>query len=294
MTVGGSKKRRRDSGGSGGSGGGGEKQRSAFGRKKKGAAAAASGDAAPAAQPDEFLGAEAEARMAERKAQRQRLCELREKSLEDGDDDGDDGEPAGKKQKKDRKPKKKDRAPKNQAVNEKVPKKEKLLSKFKKKPDPPLDGNELLTKWRTNRASLPIDFERLLDPTLDEERRGDLFEAEDEDAQEKYAWAIPDERALKACAAFSPLVEMGAGAGYWARMLRDMGCTVHPFDCDVGAKARAAGVLAPAWTSVAKGGPEKLGKYPGAALLMLYPDDLSEGGHQDGASSALFPMFTPH
>jgi hypothetical protein len=78
----------------------------------------------------------------------------------------------------------------------------------------------------------------LLDPSLDEQRRGDLFEAEDEDAQEKYAWAIPDERALKACAAFSPLVEMGAGAGYWARLLREMGCTVSPFDCDVGNKAR--------------------------------------------------------
>ena len=156
------------------------------------------------------------------------------------------------------------------------------MSRFRKKhKDPPLEGNELLVRWRTNRATLPADFPRLLDPMLDGERRGDLFEAEDEDAQEKYAWAIPDERALKICAAFSPLVEIGAGAGYWARLLRDMGVVVHAFDCDVGDKTRAAGVLAPAWTSVEKGGPEKLTRHKKAALLLLYPDDLSPGGHRE-------------
>ena len=37
-----------------------------------------------------------------------------------------------------------------------------------------LEGNELLHRWRANRVTLPADFGRLLDPTLDEERRGDL------------------------------------------------------------------------------------------------------------------------
>ena len=86
---------------------------------------------------------------------------------------------------------------------------------------------------------------------------------------------------MKVCAAFSPLVEIGAGAGYWARLLRDMGAVVHAFDCDVGDKTRAAGVLAPAWTSVEKGGPEKLKKHKKATLLLVYPDDLSPGGHHD-------------
>jgi hypothetical protein len=148
-----------------------------------------------------------------------------------------------------------------------------------------LDGNELLRRWRVNRATLPADFHRLLDPTLDEERRGDLFEAEDEEAQEKYAWAIPDERALRACAMFSPLVEMGAGAGYWARLLRDMGCEVHPFDCDVGDAARAAGVPAQPWTVVEKGGVEQLARYPEATLLILYPDDLGGRREEEGDRS---------
>jgi hypothetical protein len=60
-----------------------------------------------------------------------------------------------------------------------------------------------------------------------------------------------------------------------------MGAVVHAFDCDVGNKTRAAGVLAPAWTSVEKGGPAKLYKHKKSTLLLLYPDDLSPGGYLD-------------
>ena len=67
---------------------------------------------------------------------------------------------------------------------------------------PPLKGNELFDRWKANRLTLPSDFHRLLDPTIEEQHRGDLFEAEDEEAMEKYSWAIPDERALKICAHF--------------------------------------------------------------------------------------------
>lgn len=46
----------------------------------------------------------------------------------------------------------------------------------------------------------------------------------------KYAWAIPDERALQILASFSPLIEIGAGRGYWARLLRDQGVNILAFD----------------------------------------------------------------
>ena len=152
---------------------------------------------------------------------------------------------------------------------------------------PTLQRNELLERWRANRRSLPPDFERLLDPELDNTRRGDLFEAEDEDAMERFAWAIPDARALRACAAFAPLVEMGAGAGYWARLLHDMGVEIEAFDKDVGAATRAAGMLAAPWTHVARGGPEQLlhERFSRSTLLLIYPDDLggcrSAGEHED-------------
>jgi hypothetical protein len=33
----------------------------------------------------------------------------------------------------------------------------------------------------------------------------------------QYAWAVPDDKALNILREFSPLVEVGAGKGYWAR-----------------------------------------------------------------------------
>lgn len=140
---------------------------------------------------------------------------------------------------------------------------------------PSLQGNELYEKWKSNRLSLPADFSRLLDPEIDEERRGDLFEAEDENAMEKYAWAIPDERALRILEHFAPLVEMGAGAGYWARLLRERKVTIFAYDKEVGENCKAAGVSARPFTKVEKGGTEILSLYPNAvnaALLLIYPD----------------------
>ena len=41
-----------------------------------------------------------------------------------------------------------------------------------------------------------------------------------------YAWAVPDDKALNILRHFSPLVEMGAGKGYWSRYVSLCGCTV--------------------------------------------------------------------
>jgi hypothetical protein len=92
---------------------------------------------------------------------------------------------------------------------------------------------------------------------------------------DRYAWAIPDERALRICAFYSPLVEMGAGAGYWARLLRerDDKVTITAFDRHVGENTKAAGVQVKPFTVVNKGGPDLLANYPNATLLLIYPDD---------------------
>lgn len=149
----------------------------------------------------------------------------------------------------------------------------------KRPADPPLqtEPNELWQRWATNRLTLPGDFGRILDPTLDEERRGDLFEMEDDAAQSGFAWAIPDNRALRICEAFAPLIEIGCGAGYWARLLRERGVEIAAFDRDVGADTRAAGdVGAQPWTRVEKGGPEQLRKrrFRDSTLVLCFPDDL--------------------
>ena len=48
---------------------------------------------------------------------------------------------------------------------------------------------------------------------------------------------------------FSPLVEIGCGKGYWARLLRDKGAVIVAFDQHVPRDHSA-------WTTVQKGGPE--------------------------------------
>ena len=46
----------------------------------------------------------------------------------------------------------------------------------------------------------------------------------------RFAWAVPDESALTVLAALGPLVEAGAGTGYWAALLRDRGADVLAYD----------------------------------------------------------------
>ena len=48
----------------------------------------------------------------------------------------------------------------------------------------------------------------------------------------QYAWAIPNDPALDAIAALSPIVEVGAGSGYWTKLLRERGARVVPYDKD--------------------------------------------------------------
>lgn len=46
----------------------------------------------------------------------------------------------------------------------------------------------------------------------------------------EYAWAIPNEAALQALVAVSPIVEIGAGRGYWAWCLQERGADVVAYD----------------------------------------------------------------
>jgi hypothetical protein len=45
-----------------------------------------------------------------------------------------------------------------------------------------------------------------------------------------YAFAAPNSRALKALAEVSPIIEVGAGVGYWALLLRQAGVAVVATD----------------------------------------------------------------
>lgn len=108
-----------------------------------------------------------------------------------------------------------------------------------------------------------------------------------------FAYAIPSEEALTRIRSFGPIVEVGAGTGYWAALLRQWGTIVDAYD--IHATAYALRLQAgsawegqdvfnsstnasneyhgdtPAFTVVKTGGPEKIKRHPGSTLLLCYP-----------------------
>jgi hypothetical protein len=91
---------------------------------------------------------------------------------------------------------------------------------------------------------------------------------------EQYAWAVPNTQALYAIADYGPLVEVGAGTGYWAYLLRLMGVDIVAYDL----KPRADGE-----TSLADGEPvsftevlpgteeDAVRAHPQRTLLLCWP-----------------------
>lgn len=50
---------------------------------------------------------------------------------------------------------------------------------------------------------------------------------------EEFAWGIPNEQALEEIAKYQPIIEVGAGLGYWARLLQEVGVEIYPTDIDL-------------------------------------------------------------
>ena len=46
----------------------------------------------------------------------------------------------------------------------------------------------------------------------------------------KYSWAIPNQEAIDYLVSLSPIVEMGAGTGYWAYLIKQSGGDIIAFD----------------------------------------------------------------
>lgn len=90
----------------------------------------------------------------------------------------------------------------------------------------------------------------------------------------KYAWAIPTDQPLRALADLGRLVEIGAGTGYWAWMLRQMGVDVVAYDLQPpNGKPKRNGYHpdADAWTEVRRGGAARASFHPDRALFLCWP-----------------------
>uniref|UniRef100_A0AAV1UJU6 Uncharacterized protein n=1 Tax=Peronospora matthiolae TaxID=2874970 RepID=A0AAV1UJU6_9STRA len=79
----------------------------------------------------------------------------------------------------------------------------------------------------------PGELTAVFDPELSDEARSEMYAALDVRVAMRYSWAIPDERALQIIKHYGPIVEMGAGSGYWARLLQDRGVDVVAYDLHV-------------------------------------------------------------
>ncbi len=98
----------------------------------------------------------------------------------------------------------------------------------------------------------------------------------------KYAFAVPTFQVLSIIQELSPIIEIGAGNGYWAYMLKQMGTDVLAFD-----KYPPDDALYPfvnhsdnmwfdeQWYDVQKGDALKAGHYPNRTLFLCWPQPQS-------------------
>lgn len=93
-----------------------------------------------------------------------------------------------------------------------------------------------------------------------------------------YAFATPSAEAIQKLCDLAPLVEIGAGTGYWTHMIRSHSpsAVVHAFDKDPPVphskvKANEYHGRSKVWTAVLKGAPEVSAQYKDETLFLCYP-----------------------
>jgi len=84
----------------------------------------------------------------------------------------------------------------------------------------------------------------------------------------KYAWAIPDNAAIEAIKSLGKaILEIGAGSGYWARVLSEAGISVTCFDALTGQYSFTEN-----WFEVNKGSIEQIKGNSDKALMLCWPN----------------------
>jgi hypothetical protein len=97
---------------------------------------------------------------------------------------------------------------------------------------------------------------------------------------QQYAYVFPDDAALAALVALGPLVEIGAGTGYWAHKLRSIGADIVAFDLAPlnGERANRYHPPAPLWAHVEQGDQTALTEHADRSLFLCWPPLFSSLG----------------
>lgn len=84
---------------------------------------------------------------------------------------------------------------------------------------------------------------------------------------EKYSYAIPSQEAIEYISSIGPVVEMGAGTGYWAYLLRQLGTDVIAYD----ESPYKNGYVDYQWSEVIQGIPTVLKQHGDKTLFICWP-----------------------
>ncbi|GMH77088.1 hypothetical protein TrST_g4095 [Triparma strigata] len=160
------------------------------------------------------------------------------------------------------------------------------------------DINPFLNEFNAARQSVP-NLESIFAPTTDADTRAEQWTKMCDMGEElvnKYAWAVPSQEAMDICKKLEPIVEVGAGQGYWGEVLSKSGVAIKSFD-----KSPSGGLIhssksAKSAFSVLEGDPAVLSDpaHASSTLLLCFPDedssdpsDASGDGSSDGSSLGL-------
>lgn len=86
--------------------------------------------------------------------------------------------------------------------------------------DPKAFFNPFFEAYRLWVEQAPADIHRIFDPNLNDNRRKQLMDHLPISSQRQYAWAIPTDEVIKIMYHYGPVIEIGAGKGYWGYLLR--------------------------------------------------------------------------
>lgn len=92
-----------------------------------------------------------------------------------------------------------------------------------------------------------------------------------------FAWAVPNQKAIELLVKHSPIVEIGAGKGYWADLVHRWGGNIIGYDKAIGEDGlyqlfhEDGKFVKPWFHGVFKGGPEDVKKHSDRSLFLCWP-----------------------